>query len=162
MRIGHGYDVHAFSADAGEHLVRLGGVDVPHDRGVIAHSDGDVMLHALMDALLGALALGDIGQHFPDTDPAWRDADSRLMLRALNEKINGGGFRLGNADITIVAQAPRVASFVPAMRAAIAEDLSADIDQVSVKATTTEKLGFLGRREGLAAEAVVLLEPVAS
>jgi 2-C-methyl-D-erythritol 2,4-cyclodiphosphate synthase len=157
MRIGHGYDVHRFGdGDA----VVLGGVTIPHDRGVVAHSDGDVLLHALCDALLGACALGDIGQHFPDTDPQYRGIDSRRLLRHVYALVQGAGYRLGNADLTLLAQAPRVAAYTPAMRANIAADLECGIDAINVKATTTEKLGYIGRSEGLAAHAVVLLERI--
>lgn len=158
MRIGHGYDVHRFGdGDA----VVLGGVTIAHDRGVVAHSDGDVLLHALCDALLGACALGDIGQHFPDTDPAYKGADSRSLLRHTFGLVKRQGYRLGNADLTLLAQAPRVAPFTAQMCANIAADLECGVDRVNVKATTTEKLGYVGRREGLAAYAVVLLERAA-
>jgi len=155
VRIGQGFDVHAF--EAGRPLV-LGGVTVPHSHGLKAHSDGDVLLHALCDALLGAAALGDIGHHFPDTDPAWRNADSRNLLRAVYSKLEAQGFTLVNADMTLLAQAPRLAPWVDAMRDTIAADLRASVDAVSVKATTTEHLGFTGRKEGIAALAVVLIE----
>jgi 2-C-methyl-D-erythritol 2,4-cyclodiphosphate synthase len=157
MRIGTGFDVHAFGD--GDHVM-LGGVRVPHERGVLAHSDGDVVLHALCDALLGALALGDIGTHFPPSDPQWKGADSRQFLRHCQQLVNGQGWRLGNADITVICERPKVSPHVPAMRAAIAADLEVDIEQVSVKATTTETLGFTGRGEGIAAQAVVLLLPL--
>lgn len=155
MRIGHGYDVHRFGD--GDHVV-LGGVSIPHDRGVVAHSDGDVLLHALCDALLGACALGDIGQHFPDTDPRFRGIDSRKLLRHVYALIKQKGYRLGNADMTLLAQAPRVATRTPLMCANIAADLECAVDCINIKATTTEKLGYVGRREGLAAHAVVLLQ----
>lgn len=155
MRIGQGFDVHAF--EAGRPLV-LGGVTVPHSHGLKAHSDGDVLLHALCDALLGAAALGDIGHHFPDTDPAWRNADSRDLLRAVYSKLEAQGFTLVNADMTLLAQVPRLAPWIDAMRETIAADLRAPLDAVSVKATTTEHLGFTGRKEGIAALAVVLIE----
>jgi len=155
MRIGHGYDVHRFGD--GDHVV-LGGVAIPHDHGVVAHSDGDVLLHALCDALLGACALGDIGQHFPDTDPQFRGIDSRKLLRHVYALIKQKGYRLGNADMTLLAQAPRVAAHTPAMCANIAADLECAVDCINIKATTTEKLGYVGRREGLAAHAVVLLQ----
>ena len=157
MRIGSGFDVHAFGE--GDHVM-LGGVRVPHERGVLAHSDGDVALHALCDALLGALALGDIGTHFPPSDPQWRGADSRTFVRHCMQLIRGQGWRLGNADITVICERPKVGPHAAAMRALIAADLEADIEQVSVKATTTEKLGFTGRGEGIAAQAVVLLVPL--
>jgi 2-C-methyl-D-erythritol 2,4-cyclodiphosphate synthase len=155
-RIGHGIDVHRFGA--GDHVV-LGGVSIPHERGLVAHSDGDVVLHALCDAILGALALGDIGQHFPDTDPAWRGADSRALLRHVAELMQQQGYRLGNADITVLAERPRLAAHIALMRERIAADLQAETTQVSVKATTTEKLGFVGRCEGIEAHAVVVVVP---
>lgn len=155
MRIGHGYDVHRFCE--GDHAM-LGGVRVPCDFGVEAHSDGDVLLHALCDALLGAAALGDIGKHFPDTDVAYANADSRELLRHVVGLISAEGFQFMNADLTLVAQAPRVADYIESMRACIAEDLDAPASRVNVKATTTEKLGPIGRKEGIAAHAVVLLE----
>lgn len=154
IRIGHGFDVHAFGE--GDHLM-LAGVRVPHARGVLAHSDGDVAIHALCDAILGALALGDIGSHFPPSDPRWKDADSRAFLRHCAALARGRGWRLGNVDVTVVCERPKVGPHVPAMRAALAEDLGADLDAVSVKATTTERLGFTGRGEGIAAHAVCLL-----
>jgi 2-C-methyl-D-erythritol 2,4-cyclodiphosphate synthase len=155
IRIGQGYDVHAFGD--GDKIV-MGGVVIPHNKGLIAHSDGDVLLHALCDALLGAVAMGDIGKHFPDTDMQYKNADSRALLRMVFAKINQKGWKLGNADMTIVAQAPRMASHIPRMVENIASDLRADISQVNVKATTTERLGFTGREEGIACYAVVLLE----
>ncbi|HET6434508.1 MAG TPA: 2-C-methyl-D-erythritol 2,4-cyclodiphosphate synthase [Xanthomonadaceae bacterium] len=154
IRIGHGFDVHAFGE--GDHLM-LAGVRVPHTRGVLAHSDGDVAIHALCDAILGALALGDIGQHFPPSDPQWKGADSRAFLRHCAALARARGWRLGNADVTVVCERPKVGPHVPAMRAALAEDLGADLDAISVKATTTERLGFTGRGEGIAAHAVCLL-----
>ncbi len=156
MRIGHGFDVHAFD-DKGDKIV-IGGVAIPYERGLKAHSDGDVLLHALCDALLGAVALGDIGKHFPDTDMQYKNADSRALLRMVLGKVKEKGFRLGNADMTVVAQAPKMAGYIDDMRARIAEDLEASLYQVNVKATTTEKLGYTGRKEGIAAHAVVLLE----
>ena len=155
MRIGHGYDVHRFCEGEG---ITLGGVWIPHDRGLLAHSDGDAALHALSDALLGAVALGDIGKHFPDTDPAYKGADSRVLLRAVVEKVHALGWVIGNADLTLEVQAPKLAPYILAMRQCIAEDLQVAIDQVNVKATTTERLGFVGREEGVAAHAVVLLQ----
>lgn len=154
MRIGHGFDVHAFGP--GDHLV-LGGVRLPHDRGLIAHSDGDVVVHALCDALLGAIAKGDIGEHFPDTDPRWRGADSRDLLRAVMDLVAGDGYTIANVDITIVAQAPRMAPHLAAMCANLAADLKIGRSQINIKATTTERLGSIGRREGIAAHAVALL-----
>ncbi len=154
MRIGQGFDVHAFGE--GDHVM-LGGVRVPHSQGVLAHSDGDVVLHALCDAMLGALALGDIGKHFPPSDPAWRGADSRRFLRAVAAMLAERGYELGNADITVVCEAPKVGPHAQAMRETIAADLGVDIDRISIKATTTETLGFTGRREGIAAFATVLV-----
>jgi 2-C-methyl-D-erythritol 2,4-cyclodiphosphate synthase len=154
MRIGSGFDVHAFGE--GDHLM-LGGVRIAFERGVVAHSDGDVAIHALCDALLGALALGDIGTHFPPSDPQWRGADSRQFLRHCALLLDQHGWTLANADLTIICEKPRIGPHVEAMRAALAADLGATPAQVSVKATTTEKLGFTGRGEGIAAQAVVLL-----
>ena len=154
MRIGQGVDVHKF--EDGDKII-LGGVAIPYHKKLLAHSDGDVLLHALADALLGAAALGDIGQHFPDTDPQYSNADSRALLRMVYAKVKAKGFFLGNADMTIVAQAPKMAPHIPQMRAYIAEDLQCDIDAINVKATTTEKLGFNGRGEGITALATVLL-----
>ena len=154
LRIGQGLDVHAFSE--GDH-VRLGGVRIPHSKGIAAHSDGDVALHALCDALLGATALGDIGQHFPPADDKWRDADSRLLLAKVGEMLDQEGWSIGNLDLTIACEQPRIAPHVLAMREAIAEVLRMTVDTVSVKATTTENLGFCGRGEGIAALAIVLI-----
>jgi 2-C-methyl-D-erythritol 2,4-cyclodiphosphate synthase len=155
LRIGHGFDVHAFGD--GDHLM-LGGVRVPHARGVLAHSDGDVVIHALCDAILGALALGDIGKHFPPWDPRWKGADSRVFLRHCATLAHERGWRLGNADVTVVCERPKVGPHADAMRAVLAEDLGVPVDAISVKATTTETLGFTGRGEGIAAHAVCLLE----
>jgi len=155
IRIGHGYDVHQLAAGEGIHLC---GVWIPCSYQLVAHSDGDVALHALCDALLGALALGDIGKHFPDTDPRYKGADSTELLAHCYQLIRAEGYALGNADITIAAQKPKLASFIPAMRASIAKVLKIEMGQISVKATTTEKLGFVGRSEGIAVDAVVLLE----
>jgi len=155
MRIGHGYDVHAFGP--GDKIV-IGGVVIPHHHGLIAHSDGDVLLHALCDALLGAAALGDIGKHFPDTDMQYRNADSRSLLRMVYAKIGQLGWKIANADMTIVAQAPRMATYIPRMVETIAADLQSGVNQINVKATTTERLGFAGREEGIACYAAVLLE----
>ncbi len=155
MRIGHGYDAHRFAA--GERLV-LGGVDVPHEKGLAAHSDGDVVLHALCDALIGAAGGGDIGKHFPDDDPRYENIDSRILLRRVIATLDDEGLTVGNADVTIIAEEPRLAAHVPQMRANIAADLGIDTARVNVKATTTEKMGFVGRGEGIAAHAVVLLE----
>ena len=154
MRIGHGYDAHRFGAD--RPLV-LGGVAVPHDSGLVAHSDGDVLVHALCDALLGAAALGDIGRHFPDSDPAYAAIDSRILLRRVMDALGARGLRVVNADATVVAQRPRLAGHLPAMQANLAADLGVAPEQVNVKATTTEGMGFTGRGEGIAAYAVVLL-----
>lgn len=154
IRIGQGYDVHAFGE--GDHVM-LGGVRVPHTKGVLAHSDGDVVLHALCDAMLGALALGDIGKHFPPSDPQWKGADSRAFLRHCNALLRERGWRLGNADITVICERPKVGPHADAMRALIAGDLGVADDAVSIKATTSEKLGFTGREEGIAAQAVCLL-----
>ena len=155
MRIGQGFDVHAFGE--GDHVM-LGGVRVAHSQGVLAHSDGDVVLHALCDALLGALALGDIGKHFPPSDEKWRGADSRRFVRAVADMLAQRGYALGNADITVICEAPKVGPHAQAMREAIAADLGVDIDCISIKATTTETLGFTGRREGIAALATVLVQ----
>jgi len=154
MRIGFGYDVHAFGA--GEY-VTLGGVRIPHTHGVRAHSDGDVVLHALCDALLGALALGDIGQHFPDSDPRWKDADSRSFLRHCVRLVHEHGYRVVNVDVTVLAEAPRLGAHRAGMRSNIANDLDTTANRVNVKATTCEGLGSIGRGEGLACHAVVLL-----
>ncbi len=154
IRIGHGFDVHKFGGDG---PVIIGGVAIPYENGLIAHSDGDVALHALSDALLGAIAAGDIGRHFPDTDDKWKGADSRELLKDVYRRVKEQGYRLGNADITIMAQAPKMAPHIEAMCAVIAQDLETDISNINVKATTTERLGFTGRKEGIATEAVVLL-----
>ncbi|MCG7530914.1 2-C-methyl-D-erythritol 2,4-cyclodiphosphate synthase [Psychrobium sp. MM17-31] len=154
IRIGYGYDVHKFG---GEGPVIIGGVAIEHEFGLVAHSDGDVALHALSDALLGAVAMGDIGHHFPDTDDEFKGADSRMLLRHVYGLVKEQGYKLGNADITIAAQAPKMAPHIEAMRQAIASDLEAELSQINVKATTTEKLGFVGRKEGIATDAVVLL-----
>ncbi|WP_100752523.1 2-C-methyl-D-erythritol 2,4-cyclodiphosphate synthase [Vibrio salilacus] len=154
IRIGHGFDVHKFG---GQGPVIIGGVAIPYTQGLIAHSDGDVALHALCDALLGAIAAGDIGRHFPDTDDKWKGADSRALLRDVYRRVREQGYKLGNADITIIAQAPKMAPHIEAMCQVIAEDLDTELGNINVKATTTEKLGFTGRKEGIATEAVVLL-----
>jgi len=155
LRIGQGYDVHRFCAQ-GE--VILGGVKIDYEKGLEAHSDGDVVLHALCDALLGAAALGDIGQHFPDTDPGFKGADSRVLLKTVYQRVQDKGFRLINTDITIIAQAPKMAPHIPAMCSNIAADMGVACDQVNVKATTTEQLGFEGRKEGIAVQAIALIE----
>lgn len=158
MRIGQGYDVHAFAE--GRKLI-IGGVDIPHNRGLLGHSDADVLLHAICDALLGAAALGDIGRHFPDTDPHYKGADSRALLRHVAGLIGKHGYRVNNIDATIIAQAPKMAPHVAAMIENIATDLGIAADRVNIKATTTEKLGFTGREEGIAAQAICLLtDPV--
>lgn len=156
MKIGHGFDVHKFCEGDG---IVLGGVQIPHTAALEAHSDGDVAIHALCDALLGALGLGDIGRHFPDSDPANEGVDSRVFLQCVVALARQQGYRLGNADLTIIAQAPKLASHVDTMRAILAGDLEADVEAVNVKATTTEGLGYIGREEGIAAHAVVLLMP---
>jgi len=155
IRVGQGYDVHRFND--GDFII-LGGVKIDYDQGLEAHSDGDVVLHALCDALLGAAALGDIGKHFPDTDPEFKGADSRVLLRHVYRIVQDLGYHLVNADITIIAQAPKMAPHVAAMCRFIAEDLNIDINCINVKATTTEKLGFEGRKEGIAVQAIVLIE----
>ncbi len=154
IRIGQGYDVHAFGE--GDHVV-VGGVRIAHERGLVAHSDGDVAIHALCDAMLGALALGDIGVHFPPSDPQWKGADSRAFLRHCNALIGERGWCVGNADITVICERPKIGPHAQAMREAMAADLGIDVDAVSVKATTSEKMGFIGRGEGIAAQAVCLL-----
>ena len=155
IRVGQGYDVHRFNT--GDHII-LGGVKIDYEQGLEAHSDGDVVLHALSDALLGAAALGDIGKHFPDTDPEFKGADSRVLLRHVYSIVQEKGYRLINADVTIIAQAPKMAPHIAAMCANIAADLQVDAEFINVKATTTEKLGFEGRKEGIAVQAVVLIE----
>lgn len=155
MRIGHGYDVHRFTEG---NAVVLGGIRIPHRRALLAHSDGDVVIHAVMDAILGALALGDIGHHFPDTDAQWAGADSCAMLTDVVKSMQQRGYQVGNLDVTVIAQQPRLAPHIAAMRERIAAVLTTDPDNVNVKATTTEKLGFVGREEGIATHAVVLLE----
>jgi len=157
MRIGHGYDVHRFGP--GDKLM-LGGVEIPFEQSFVAHSDGDVLIHALIDSLLGAAALGDIGQHFPDTDSRWRGADSRGLLRSVVQMITDSGYRLGNADITIIAEKPKMLPHLDKMRLNLSADISCSISQINIKATTTETLGFTGRKEGIACHAVVLIEPL--
>ncbi|NYE59199.1 2-C-methyl-D-erythritol 2,4-cyclodiphosphate synthase [Duganella sp. 1224] len=154
FRIGQGYDCHALVE--GRKLI-IGGVDIPHHVGLLGHSDADVLLHAITDSILGAAALGDIGKHFPDTDPDFKGADSRKLLREAARRVVATGYRIGNIDCTIIAQRPKMAPHIPAMRANIAEDLGVDISQVNVKAKTNEKLGYLGREEGIAAESIALL-----
>jgi 2-C-methyl-D-erythritol 2,4-cyclodiphosphate synthase len=155
IRVGQGYDVHRFNE--GDHII-LGGVKIDYEQGLEAHSDGDVVLHALCDALLGAAALGDIGKHFPDTDPDFKGADSRVLLRHVYRIIQDKGYQLANADMTIIAQAPKMAPHIGTMCRNIADDLNVDVDCINVKATTTEKLGFEGRKEGIAVQAIVLIE----
>jgi 2-C-methyl-D-erythritol 2,4-cyclodiphosphate synthase len=157
MRIGHGFDVHRFGD--GDHVI-LGGVRIDHDRGLEAHSDGDVLIHAVCDALLGAAALGDIGRHFPDADAQYRGIDSRILLRRVRDSLARRAWRVANLDSTVVAQAPRLGPHVTAMCANLAQDLGVATDCVNVKATTTERLGYAGRGEGIAAHAVVLLVPL--
>jgi 2-C-methyl-D-erythritol 2,4-cyclodiphosphate synthase len=155
IRVGHGLDVHALVA--GRRLV-LGGVEIPHDLGLAGHSDADVLIHAVCDALLGAAGLGDIGRHFPDTDPQYADIDSRVLLRAVHERLGREGWRVGNVDVTVIAQAPRLAPYIESMRANLAADLKVDPSVVNIKATTTELLGFIGRGEGIAVESLALIE----
>ncbi|MGQ4275994.1 2-C-methyl-D-erythritol 2,4-cyclodiphosphate synthase [Pseudidiomarina sp. E22-M8] len=157
MRIGHGYDVHKFGSDK---PLMLGGVEVPHTQGLIAHSDGDVVLHSITDAVLGALALGDIGHHFPDTDPTYAGADSGKLLAQVVVQAKNKGYVLGNLDVTVVAQEPRLAGFIENMKVRIADLLNTTVDCVNVKATTTEKLGFVGRKEGIACHAVVIMKVI--
>ena len=154
IRIGHGFDVHKFGGDG---PCLLGGVPVPYEQGLLAHSDGDVVLHAVSDALLGAIAAGDIGRHFPDNDMKFKGIDSRILLRDVYAKVQAEGYRLGNLDVTIIAQAPKMAPHIEAMRAVMAADLQSANQQINVKATTSERLGFTGRKEGIAVEAVVLV-----
>ncbi|QIW16456.1 2-C-methyl-D-erythritol 2,4-cyclodiphosphate synthase [Pasteurellaceae bacterium RH1A] len=154
IRIGHGFDVHAFSNQG---PLIIGGVSIPYEKGLLAHSDGDVALHALTDALLGAVALGDIGKLFPDTDMQYKGANSRGLLIEAYRQVQEQGYKVGNVDVTIIAQAPKMRPYIDQMRQAIADDLACDISQVNVKATTSEKLGFTGRGEGIACEAVALL-----
>lgn len=154
MRIGHGYDVHAF---ADNRKLILGGVEIPHDRGLAGHSDADVLLHAVCDALLGAAAMGDIGKHFPDTADEFENIDSRILLRHVVNLLKEKSYSIVNLDCTVIAQKPKLAEFIEMMRLNIAQDLETELESVNVKATTTEKLGFTGRCEGIAAEAVVLI-----
>lgn len=154
MRIGHGYDAHTFIE--GKPLV-LGGVTVPHDKGLLAHSDGDAVIHALCDALLGAAALGDIGTYFPDTDTTYKNIDSRVILRQVVDIIREKGFAINNADVTILAQAPRLISYIPEMRKILAEVMAVPVSDINIKATTTEGMGFVGRKEGIAVYAVVTI-----
>ncbi|WP_342219873.1 2-C-methyl-D-erythritol 2,4-cyclodiphosphate synthase [Rickettsiella endosymbiont of Miltochrista miniata] len=155
FRVGHGYDVHAF--ETGDYIT-LGGVNIPYRMGLKAHSDGDVVIHALVDALLGACALGDIGQHFPDTDERWKNKDSRVFLRTTVQMLDEKNCSINNVDITIIAEAPKLKDYLAAMRINLAQDMKIDLDQINLKATTTEKLGFIGRQEGIAATAITLLQ----
>ena len=155
MRIGHGYDAHKFAENR---KCIICGVEVPFEKGLAGHSDADVAVHALMDALLGAAALGDIGQMFPDTDDKWKDADSIKLLEAVMQRLNDNGYNFGNCDITIVAQKPKMKAYIPQMRQNIADAVKCDVGQVSVKATTEEGMGFTGRVEGISAHAVVIIE----
>ena len=155
LRIGQGFDVHAFAQ--GRKLI-LGGIEIPHEQGLAGHSDADVLTHALCDALLGAAGLGDIGHHFPDTDPRYAGADSLDLLAEVLGSLSQGGWRIGNADMTVVAEEPKLAPFIPQMRERLARAAGVDMDRINIKATTTEHLGFTGRKEGIAALAVVLIE----
>ena len=155
MRIGHGYDVHRFAEDR---ALVLGGVNIPFYAGLLGHSDADVLLHAVMDALLGAAGLRDIGYHFPDTDMRYKDADSRVLLRAVREKLDAAGYRVSNVDVTMIAQAPKLKPYIPKMMENIAFDLGIDVSRINVKATTEEGLGFTGEMQGVACHAVCLLE----
>lgn len=154
FRVGHGFDVHRFGE--GDHL-KLGGVKIPYTQGFEAHSDGDVLIHSVCDALLGAMAAGDIGQHFPDTDAAYKNINSRLLLEKVSSMIDANGYLVGNVDVTVVAQSPRIAPYTDSMRRNLAADLNCSINQINIKATTTEQLGYLGRKEGVAVHCVVLL-----
>jgi 2-C-methyl-D-erythritol 2,4-cyclodiphosphate synthase len=155
LRIGHGFDVHRFAPDR---VLVLGGMRIPYDQGLAAHSDGDVLIHALCDALLGAAGLGDIGRHFPDSSPEFQDIDSRVLLRRVVEQLHQQALRVSNVDITVIAERPKLAPYIEAMQAILASDLRLPLARVNVKATTTEGLGYAGRREGIAAHAVALLE----
>jgi 2-C-methyl-D-erythritol 2,4-cyclodiphosphate synthase len=157
LRIGHGYDAHRFAEPSDNRPLMLGGIEVPHDRGLLAHSDGDALIHALCDALLGAVALGDIGRHFPDTDQAYKNADSAVLLKRVLGLVKNLGWSVVNADMTILAQSPRMAPHINAMRSRLATLLEVELDAVNVKASTTEGMGFVGRKEGLETHAVVLL-----
>lgn len=157
IRIGHGYDVHKLVE--GRRLI-LGGVDIPYEKGLLGHSDADVLLHAISDSLLGAAALGDIGKHFPDTDAAYKNADSLVLLSRVNKIINSAGYKVSNVDATVIAQAPKLAPHIEQMRNNIANALSADLEDISVKATTEERLGFTGRGEGISAHAVCIIEKI--
>lgn len=155
IRVGHGYDVHAFSENR---KCIIGGVTIPYEKGLLGHSDADVLLHAISDSLLGAAALGDIGKHFPDTDPEFKGADSLVLLEKVNELLVSKGYKVINVDATVIAQAPKLAPYIDEMRRNIAKALKTDVDFISVKATTEEKLGFTGRKEGISAHSVCLIE----
>jgi 2-C-methyl-D-erythritol 2,4-cyclodiphosphate synthase len=160
VRIGHGFDVHRFGESQADAEITIGGVKIASDRPLLAHSDGDVLIHALCDALLGAAAMGDIGEHFPDTDAQYKGADSRMLLLHVMTRLNEAGYQLINADITLVAQAPKMAAHKSQMRDNLAADIICELGQLNIKATTTEGLGYAGRKEGIACHAVVLLGPV--
>ncbi len=160
MRIGHGYDIHRFEDAPTKDFIKLGGVKVPHEKGVVAHSDGDVVIHAIIDALLGACALGDIGKHFPDTDPRFKNHDSRQFLRHILEKVKACGYAVGNVDVSIICQAPKLAPHIAAMNETLAHDLQVSLNCINVKATTHEKLDAIGENKGVAAHAVVLLQGI--
>ncbi len=156
MRIGHGFDAHRFGEGDS---VTIGGISIPHSQGLIAHSDGDVLIHAICDAILGAMALGDIGKHFPDNDPAFKNIDSAELLKSVMQSANDKGYVVGNLDCTVIAQEPRLGAYIPAMQTKLAGLLNVEVDAVNVKATTTEKMGYTGRGEGISAHAVVLMQP---
>jgi 2-C-methyl-D-erythritol 2,4-cyclodiphosphate synthase len=156
MRIGHGFDAHRFGEGD---TVTIGGIAIPHSQGLIAHSDGDVLIHAICDAILGAIALGDIGKHFPDNDPAFKNIDSAELLKSVMQSANNKGYVVGNLDCTVIAQAPRLGAHIPAMQTKLSGLLNVEVDAVNVKATTTEKMGYTGRGEGISAHAVVLMQP---
>ena len=156
MRIGHGFDAHRFGEGDS---VTIGGVAIPHTQGLVAHSDGDVLIHAICDAILGAMALGDIGKHFPDNDPAFKNIDSSELLKSVMQSASDKGYKVGNLDCTVIAQAPRLGAHIPAMQTKLSMLLNVDADAVNVKATTTEKMGYTGRGEGISAHAVVLMQP---
>lgn len=155
MRIGHGYDVHSFIEDR---PLILGGVDIPYEKGLAAHSDGDAVVHALCDALLGAAALGDIGSHFPDTEKEFENIDSRILLRKVVKLLHENAYSIANADVTIIAQAPKMAPHISLMRSYLAQDMGVDVSEINIKATTSEGMGYIGRKEGIAVHAVVLLD----
>jgi len=156
MRIGHGFDAHRFGEGDS---VTIGGVAIPHTQGLVAHSDGDVLIHAICDAILGAMALGDIGKHFPDNDPAFKNIDSAELLKSVMQSASDKGYKVGNLDCTVIAQAPRLGAHIPAMQTKLSMLLNVEADAVNVKATTTEKMGYTGRGEGISAHAVVLMQP---